>query len=353
MSYSRLLLHQFRSDIARFWRNPQSRYFTGLMPIVFLVIFATIFKGSTLVDGRLIKVTTFYVPGIMALGIISASFVYLSQAIVTQRENGEFKRLRGTPLPASLVICSRAAVGVVVAIAMSALLLLIGRLLYNVPIPPLDAARTSCLDRRRSRCVLVHCLRSHYAHLHSGSRCSGHQPARPAAVLHLRSVRTRKPDPERPARDRRRVPDPTTRTVTSRRIHSNHGLWTRAQPPARARRMGHRRPISRGAQIPMDAARRLVGASDTSSERFRAGAAVALLTARRGIARCPPMPRVVTPRAQASAGTRRTRARADRGRGRTGLRQRNSTSLVEKVPLLIGLIVPFLPCGTPHCGNDS
>jgi ABC-2 type transport system permease protein len=135
MSYSRLLLHQFRSDIARFWRNPQSRYFTGLMPIVFLVIFATIFKGSTLVDGRLIKVTTFYVPGIMALGIISASFVYLSQAIVTQRENGEFKRLRGTPLPASLVICSRAAVGVVVAIAMSALLLLIGRLLYNVPIP--------------------------------------------------------------------------------------------------------------------------------------------------------------------------------------------------------------------------
>jgi len=127
--------HQFRSDLARFWRNPQSRYFTLLMPIVFLVIFATIFKGTTTVDGRQITITTFYVPGIMALGIISATFVNLTQTIVTQRENGEFKRLRGTPLPAAIVIGSRAVVGVVVAVAMSALLLLIGKLAYDVRVP--------------------------------------------------------------------------------------------------------------------------------------------------------------------------------------------------------------------------
>ncbi len=74
-----MFAHQFRSDLARFWRNPQSRYFTVLMPIVFLVIFATIFKGTTVVDGRRITITTFYVPGIMALGIISATFVNLTQ----------------------------------------------------------------------------------------------------------------------------------------------------------------------------------------------------------------------------------------------------------------------------------
>ncbi|HYM45210.1 MAG TPA: ABC transporter permease [Solirubrobacteraceae bacterium] len=135
MSGPRLFAHQFRSDLARFWRNPQSRYFTLLLPIVFLVIFAGIFKGTTIVEGRLINITTFYVPGIMTLGIISASFVNLTQAVVTQRESGELKRLRGTPLPTSFVISSRAAVGVVVAIVMSALLLLIGRVAYNVPIP--------------------------------------------------------------------------------------------------------------------------------------------------------------------------------------------------------------------------
>ncbi len=132
---SRLFAHQLRSDLARFWRNPQSRYFTLLMPIVFLLIFATIFKGTTVADGHRISITTFYVPGIMALGIISATFVNLTQTIVTQRENGEFKRLRGTPLPASIVIGSRAVVGVVVAVAMSALLLAIGKLAYNVRIP--------------------------------------------------------------------------------------------------------------------------------------------------------------------------------------------------------------------------
>jgi len=105
------------------------------MPIVFLVIFATIFKGTTIANGRRISITTFYVPGIMALGVISATFVNLAQTIVTQRENGEFKRLRGTPLPASIVIGSRAAVGVVVAVALSTLLLLMGKLLYDVRVP--------------------------------------------------------------------------------------------------------------------------------------------------------------------------------------------------------------------------
>jgi ABC-2 type transport system permease protein len=119
----------------RFWRNPQSRYFTLLMPIVFLAIFATIFKGHTTVNGQRITITTFYVPGIMALGVISATFVNLTQTIVTQRENGEFKRLRGTPLPAAIVIGSRAVVGVVVAVALSALLLLIGKLVYDVRVP--------------------------------------------------------------------------------------------------------------------------------------------------------------------------------------------------------------------------
>ena len=118
-----LFARQFRSDLSRFWRNPQSRYFTLLLPVVFLVIFATIFKGYTLVGRRPIKITTFYVPGIMALGVISATFVNLTQTIVSQRENGEFKRLRGTPLPAGVMIASRAAVGIVVAVGLSVLLL--------------------------------------------------------------------------------------------------------------------------------------------------------------------------------------------------------------------------------------
>jgi ABC-2 type transport system permease protein len=135
VSDTRLFAHQFRADALRFWRNPQSRYFTILLPIVFLVIFAAIFKGTTVIDGQTIKLTTFYVPGIMTLGIISASYVNLTQAVVTQRESGELKRVRGTPLPASYAISSRAGVSVVVAVVMSGLLLLIGNLAYGVSLP--------------------------------------------------------------------------------------------------------------------------------------------------------------------------------------------------------------------------
>ena len=135
MTGARLFRLQFRTDLVRFWRNPQSRYFTLLLPIVFLVIFASIFKGTTIANGKQIGITTFYVPAIMTLGIISASYVNLTMAVVTQRETGELKRMRGTPLPASFVITSRAAVGVVVAIVMSVLLLALGKLAYDVRIP--------------------------------------------------------------------------------------------------------------------------------------------------------------------------------------------------------------------------
>jgi ABC-2 type transport system permease protein len=135
MTDRELLASQFRADLKVFWRNPQSRYFTLLLPIVFLVIFAAIFSGVTVVDGKPIDITTYYVPSIMTLGIISASYVNLTQAIVAQREAGVLKRTRATPVPAAVVIASRAAVGVVVALVMSGLLLLIGRLAYGVHVP--------------------------------------------------------------------------------------------------------------------------------------------------------------------------------------------------------------------------
>jgi ABC-2 type transport system permease protein len=126
---------QLRTDLVRFWRNPQSRYFTVLLPLVFLVIFAAIFSGTTVVGDQRISITTFYVPAIMALGIISASYVNLTNSIVSQRERGELKRVRSTPIPAAVAIASRAVVGVIVAVAMAAFVLTFGRIAYGVRIP--------------------------------------------------------------------------------------------------------------------------------------------------------------------------------------------------------------------------
>ena len=46
MSAAALALHQFRFDQKVFWRNPASVFFTVMLPLIFLFIFATIFGND-------------------------------------------------------------------------------------------------------------------------------------------------------------------------------------------------------------------------------------------------------------------------------------------------------------------
>ena len=67
MSSVALVFHQFRFDQKTFWRNPASVFFTVLLPVIFLLIFATIF-GDDEIESLGVEATTYYVPGIITLG---------------------------------------------------------------------------------------------------------------------------------------------------------------------------------------------------------------------------------------------------------------------------------------------
>lgn len=132
----RLALHQFRFDLRAYFRNRQSRFFTLVLPVLFLVIFASVFHGGTVkVAGGTINTSVYYVPGIITLGIIAAAFVNLVISVTTQRETGVLKRRRATPVPAAAIIAGRALTSVVVALGSTALLLVIGWLLYRAAVP--------------------------------------------------------------------------------------------------------------------------------------------------------------------------------------------------------------------------
>ena len=132
----RLAWHQFRFDLLAFLRNRQSRFFTLVLPVLFLVIFASLFHGRTVkVSGGTINNSVYYVPGIITLGIISAAFVNLVISVTAQRETGALKRRRATPVPAAAIIAGRALTSVVVALGITGLLLLIGWLAYRATIP--------------------------------------------------------------------------------------------------------------------------------------------------------------------------------------------------------------------------
>ena len=133
----RLSLHQFRYDLVAFVRNGQSRFFTLALPVIFLVIFASIFGGNhtVKVPGGTIPVSVFYVPGIITLGIIAASFMNLVISVTAQRETGVLKRRRATPVPASAIIAGRSLTATVAALFITAVLLLIGWVFFKANVP--------------------------------------------------------------------------------------------------------------------------------------------------------------------------------------------------------------------------
>ncbi len=135
MSSAALVAHQFRFDQKTFWRNPASVFFTVLLPVMFLLIFATIFGNDTLDQLGGIKTTTYYVPAIITLAVVSATMQSLAISLTVDRENGLLKRTRGTPLPAWVFIAGRVGNAIVVSVLSLVVVALIGRILYGVEIP--------------------------------------------------------------------------------------------------------------------------------------------------------------------------------------------------------------------------
>jgi ABC-2 type transport system permease protein len=130
-----LAVHEFRFSQKVFWRNPGSVFFTVLLPVIFLVIFGTIFGSDPIESLGGVPTTTYYVPAIVTLAVVSATMVSLAVNLTTAREAGLLKRGRGTPQPAWVFIAGRVGNAIVVSVLMVVVVTAIGRLLYDAPVP--------------------------------------------------------------------------------------------------------------------------------------------------------------------------------------------------------------------------
>jgi len=154
-----LVLHQARYDLVGFLRNRQARFFTLVLPLLFLVIFVGVFGNHT-VRSTGVKASTYYVPGISALGLIAASFVNLVISITAQREAGILKRRRATPVPAWVLITGRSVTAIAVSLVVMSVLLAVGRFAYGVRLPTstLPAVAISAIVGSLTFCVLGYAL---------------------------------------------------------------------------------------------------------------------------------------------------------------------------------------------------
>jgi ABC-2 type transport system permease protein len=130
-----LALWQVRYEQRAFWRNRGRGLFTFVFPLMFLVIFASLDKSAHLKSRGNIAYDDFFVPGILAYGVITTTFVNIAFNTATLRDEGVLKRMQGTPLPRWAYTLGRVGSTTVTVALMTVLTLAMGAILYGVPIP--------------------------------------------------------------------------------------------------------------------------------------------------------------------------------------------------------------------------
>ncbi|GHD33545.1 ABC transporter permease [Nocardiopsis kunsanensis] len=126
-------------EIRSFTREWESMVFTFSMPTLVLVFFSVIFDdmfdtGVSAVD--------YYLPGLIAMGLMSVSFQNLGTGIATEREYGGLRRLRGTPLAPASYFIGKTVMVLFLALGQLALLLGVAVLVFGANLPT-DAASWS------------------------------------------------------------------------------------------------------------------------------------------------------------------------------------------------------------------
>ena len=127
-----LTLRQVKYTNRAFWRNPPAAFFTFAFPLMFLVIFTSIFSGTTAALGlRNVNTSTYYIPAIAAFSIITATYTNLAISVTFLREAGTLKRIRGTPMPAGTYLSARIIHAVLMAILLVVIVTVFGVAFYH------------------------------------------------------------------------------------------------------------------------------------------------------------------------------------------------------------------------------
>jgi ABC-2 type transport system permease protein len=135
-----IVLAQARTAIAVALRTPRALVFTIAFPLVLLVLFNSIFinggdNSVTLTNHLKLSAQAYFTAGIVAYSVALSTFTTLAVSLTTQRERGQLKRYRGTPMPPWTFIAGQIIRATAQALAMTALLLAVGAIAYGVPIP--------------------------------------------------------------------------------------------------------------------------------------------------------------------------------------------------------------------------
>jgi ABC-2 type transport system permease protein len=128
VSGAALLWRQYRFERRLFWRNPSAAFFNFGLPLMFLLLIATVFHTDK-------KELNTLIPGIAGLAVMANTFTALAFNLTFYREQGILKRVLGTPLPKGTYFGGIIASAVTNAVFQVLLIVALGHLLYDVSWP--------------------------------------------------------------------------------------------------------------------------------------------------------------------------------------------------------------------------
>jgi ABC-2 type transport system permease protein len=129
-----LVAWQIRYEQRSYWRNRGRGLFTFIFPLMFLVIFASLNKGVRLHNLGGLPYNDFFVPGILAYGIIGTTYVNMAISTAVLRDQGILKRMQGTPLPNWAYVAARIGSTVLIMGAITVVTLGLGAIAYGIKI---------------------------------------------------------------------------------------------------------------------------------------------------------------------------------------------------------------------------
>ena len=131
-------------ELRMYSREKEAVFFSFLFPVLLLTLFSVIFSGQFDDGGSTMTAARYFLPGLVAAGVMLTSFQTMALSVATERDDGTLKRLRATPMPPVAYFLGKVGLVLVSSVAQLVLLLLVARVVFDVPMPS-EASRWGIL----------------------------------------------------------------------------------------------------------------------------------------------------------------------------------------------------------------
>jgi ABC-2 type transport system permease protein len=127
----RLFRHQLRIEQLVFWRSREAAFFIFVFPLLLFLLLGSVYNGK--IYG--VPAPQALLAGLIGYGCANTGFAGLAISLVVRRELGILKRLRATPLSSTTYISAMLVSTLIVFVAQTVAIFLLGRVLYGTPFP--------------------------------------------------------------------------------------------------------------------------------------------------------------------------------------------------------------------------